>query len=140
MTLIWGITFLGLLLLEMLTVGLVSIWFAVGALSALITSLITKSVLIQFIVFILVSIVALVITQPLLKKFKVTSFEPTNTDKVIGKKAKVTKEITSDTYGEVIIFGTEWLAASNEKQEVGTEVVVRRIEGNKLIVEKEGEE
>ena len=140
MTLIWGIAFLGLLLLEMLTVGLVSIWFAVGALVALITSLITKSVLIQSIVFIVVSIITLIVTQPLLKKFKVNSFEPTNTDRVIGKKAKVTKEITPDNYGEVVVFGTEWLAASGEKQEVGAEVVVREIEGNKLIVEKEGEE
>ena len=140
MTLIWVIAFVGLLLVEFLTVGLVSIWFAVGALAALITSFITESVLIQTIVFVLVSIVTLVVTQPLIKKFKVTKFEPTNSDRVIGKIGEVTKEITPDKYGEVVIFGTEWLAASDKKMPVGTKVVVKEIEGNKLIVKKEGEE
>ena len=56
MTLIWVIAFLGLLLVEFLTVGLVSIWFAVGALAALITSFITESILIQTVVFIVVAL------------------------------------------------------------------------------------
>lgn len=140
MSLIWVIAFLGLLLVEFLTVGLVSIWFAVGALAALITSFITESVLIQTIVFVVVSIVTLFVTQPLIKKFKVTKFEPTNSDRVIGKIGEVTKEIKPNEYGEVVVFGTEWLAASDKKQAVGTKVVVEKIEGNKLIVKKEGEE
>lgn len=140
MSLIWVIAFLGLLLVEFLTVGLVSIWFAVGALAALITSFITESVLIQTIVFVVVSIVTLFVTQPLIKKFKVTKFEPTNSDRVIGKTGEVTKEIKPNEYGEVVVFGTEWLAASDKKQAVGTKVVVEKIEGNKLIVKKEGEE
>lgn len=140
MSLIWVIAFLGLLLVEFLTVGLVSIWFAVGALAALITSFITESVLIQTIVFVVASIVTLFVTQPLIKKFKVTKFEPTNSDRVIGKTGEVTKEIKPNEYGEVVVFGTEWLAASDEKQAVGTKVVVEKIEGNKLIVKKEGEE
>lgn len=140
MSLIWVIAFLGLLLVEFLTVGLVSIWFAVGALAALITSFITESVLIQTIVFVVASIVTLFVTQPLIKKFKVTKFEPTNSDRVIGKVVEVTKEIKPNEYGEVVVFGTEWLAASDKKQAVGTKVVVEKIEGNKLIVRKEGEE
>lgn len=140
MSLIWVIAFLGLLLVEFLTVGLVSIWFAVGALAALITSFITESVLIQTIVFVVTSIVTLFVTQPLIKKFKVTKFEPTNSDRVIGKVGEVTKEIKPNEYGEVVVFGTEWLAASDKKQVVGTKVVVEKIEGNKLIVRKEGEE
>lgn len=140
MSLIWVIAFLGLLLVEFLTVGLVSIWFAVGALAALITSFITESVLIQTIVFVVASIVTLFVTQPLIKKFKVTKFEPTNSDRVIGKTGEVTKEIKPNEYGEVVVFGTEWLAASDKKQAVGTKVVVEKIEGNKLIVRKEGEE
>ncbi len=141
MTFVWTIAFLGLLLIEFLTVGLVCIWFALGALGALITSFITESVLVQTIVCVLVSIISLIVSKPLVKKFKVNKFEPTNTDRVIGKKAKVTKEISSDEYGEVVIFGTYWLATSDKKQKVGTEVVVERIDGNKLIVKKvEGEE
>ena len=140
MSLIWVIAFLGLLLVEFLTVGLVSIWFAVGALAALITSFITESVLIQTIVFVVTSLVTLFVTQPLIKKFKVTKFEPTNSDRVIGKTAEVTKEINPNKFGEVVILGVEWLAASDKKIEVGTKVVVEKIEGNKLIVRREGEE
>lgn len=140
MSLIWVIAFLGLLLVEFLTVGLVSIWFAVGALGALITSFITESVLIQTIVFVIVSVITLIVTKPLMKKFKVTNFEPTNSDRVIGKVVEVTKEIKSNQYGEVVVFGTVWLAASDKNHKVGSKVVVQKIEGNKLIVKEEGEE
>lgn len=139
MSLIWVIAFLGLLLVEFLTVGLVSIWFAVGALGALITSFITESVLIQTIVFVIVSVITLIVTKPLMKKFKVTNFEPTNSDRVIGKVVEVTKEIKSNEYGEVVVFGTVWLAASDKNHKVGSKVVVQKIEGNKLIVKEEGE-
>jgi membrane protein implicated in regulation of membrane protease activity len=81
----------------------------------------------------------LIATQPLIKKFKVNKFEPTNSDRVIGKIAEVTKEIKPDKYGEVEVYGVTWLAASESKQVVGSKVVVKEIEGNKLIVEKEGE-
>lgn len=137
---IWLIAFLGLLLVEFLTVGLVSIWFAFGALAALITTFITESVLVQVLVFVVISIIALLVTRPLMKKFKVNGFEPTNTDRVIGKVAEVTKEIKPNVYGEVVIFGTEWMAASEEKIAVGEKVVVEKIEGAKLIVRREGEE
>ena len=140
MSLIWVIAFLGLLLVEFITVGLVSIWFAVGALGALITSFITESVLIQTIVFVIVSVITLIVTKPLMKKFKVTNFEPTNSDRVIGKVVEVTKEIKSNEYGEVVVFGTVWLAASDKNHKVGSKVVVQKIEGNKLIVKEEGEE
>lgn len=139
MTTVWLIAFLGLLLIEFLTVGLVSIWFALGALAALITTFMTESIVIQGIVFVVVSIIALLVTRPLMKKFKVNGFEPTNTDRVIGKVAEVTKEIKPNSYGEVVIFGTEWMAASKKKIAVGEKVVVEKIEGAKLIVKKEGE-
>lgn len=140
MTLIWLIAFLVLLFVEFLTVGLVSIWFAVGAIGALITSFITDSILIQFVVFILVSIIALIVTKPLVKRFKLFESEPTNSDRVVGKTAEVVKEITPSEYGEVKVLGTIWTAVSDVKLIVGTKVVVEKIEGSKLIVKKkEGE-
>ena len=63
MTLIWAIAFLGLLLVEFLTVGLVSIWFALGALGGCVTSLITDKIWIQIVVAIVVTIVSLVLTK-----------------------------------------------------------------------------
>lgn len=140
MTMIWLIAFLGLLLVEFLTVGLVSIWFAVGALAAMITTFITDSIVVQAIVFVIVSVIALLITRPLMKKFKSVGFEPTNSDRVVGKIAEVTKDIKPNQYGEVIIFGVEWMAVSDEELTVGDKVVVEKIEGAKLIVKKEGEE
>lgn len=139
MTMIWLIAFLGLLLVEFLTVGLVSIWFAVGALAALLVSLITGSVLIQSFVFVGISVMTIVATKPLIKKFKLSEKVPTNSDRVIGHTAEVIKTITPDEYGEVKIFGTIWLAASKQKLVEGTKVVVEKIEGSKLIVKKEGE-
>ena len=140
MTMIWLIAFLGLLLLEFLTVGLVSIWFAIGSLAALMTTFATDSIAVQALVFIGVSIVSLVVTKPLMKRFKGVGFEPTNSDRVIGKSAEVTQEITPNQYGEVVIFGTKWMAASDKKQAIGTKVVIKKIDGAKLIVEREGEE
>ena len=139
MTMIWLIAFFGLLLVELVTVGLVSVWFAVGALSALITSFITDSVMIQSFVFVVFSVISLIITRPLLKKFKVIKIEPTNLDRVVGKEAEVISEVKPSKYGEVEVLGTIWTAASKEKLVVGTKVIVEKIEGSKLIVKKKGE-
>lgn len=139
MTIIWLITFFALLLVEFITVGLVCLWFAVGAFFALAASFFTDSVMIQTIIFVVVSVVSLIVTKPLLKKFKVVSIEPTNLDRVIGKDALVTVDITPSKYGEVDVLGTVWTAASKEKLEVGTKVVVEKIEGSKLIVKRKGE-
>ena len=139
MTIVWLITFFALLLVEFITVGLVCLWFAVGAFFALATSFFTDSVMIQSIVFVVVSVVSLIVTKPLLKKFKVVSIEPTNLDRVIGKDALVTVDITPSKYGDVDVLGTIWTAASKEELEVGTKVVVEKIEGSKLIVKRKGE-
>lgn len=139
MTIVWLIAFLGLLLLEFMTVGLVSIWFAIGAVAALITSFFTESVIIQLVAFVAFSVIALIVTKPLVKKFKLYEIEPTNLDRVVGKVGEVTKEITPSEYGQVKILGAIWTAVSKEKLAVGTKVVIEKIEGSKLIVRKEGE-
>ena len=139
MTIVWLIAFLGLLLLEFMTVGLVSIWFAIGAVAALITSFFTDSVVVQLIAFVVVSVVALIVTKPLVKKFKLYEIEPTNLDRVVGKVGEVTKEITPSEYGQVKVLGAIWTAVSKENLAVGTKVVIEKIDGSKLIVKKEGE-
>ena len=133
----WFIAFIVLLFIELITVNLVTIWFAIGAVAALITTIFTDSVLIQSIVFIVVSAVALVIMKPIMKKFKVFNITPTNSDRVIGKVGEVTKKIDTNEYGEVKIFGNTWTATSDEVIDVGERVKVQSIEGVKLIVKKE---
>ena len=94
MSVYWIILFLVLLLIELATVNLVSIWFAVGAIAAFITSFFTDSVLLQLFVFVVVSVVSLFVTLPIVKKVKSKDkFVPTNLDRVLGKEAEVTKEI-----------------------------------------------
>ena len=135
----WFVAFLLFLFIELITVTLVTIWFAIGAIAALITTLFTDSILIQTIVFVVVSVISLLITKPLVKKFKKFDVTPTNSDRVIGKIGDVTKKISTNKYGEVKIFGTTWTASSDEVIEVGEKAKVLSIEGVKLIVKKESE-
>ncbi|MBR5369752.1 MAG: NfeD family protein [Bacilli bacterium] len=133
----WFIAFVILLLIELVTVNLVTIWFAIGAIAAIITTIFTDSILIQSIVFVVVSVIALLITKPLIKKFKKFEVEPTNSDRVIGKVGDVTKKIDKNKYGEVKVYGNTWTASSKDVIEVGERVKVLSIDGVKLIVEKE---
>ncbi len=133
----WLVLFLVLLVVEFMTIGLVSIWFAVGALISFIVSLFVDSFIIQLLVFIIMSIFTLIITRPLIKKFKASEVIPTNSDRVIGKSGEVTKKIGNNQYGEVKIFGNTWTAYSDSEIEVGERVKVLKIDGVKLIVQKE---
>lgn len=137
MTLFWGVLFLIFVIIELATVNLVTIWFAAGALVSLFVSYFVDNVVIQTVVFIAVSIISLLLTKPLLRKFKVVNFEPTNSDRYIGKKGDVVKRITPKEKGEVKVLGTIWTATSDETLEVGDEIEVLKIDGVKLIVKKE---
>ena len=137
MAIYWFMACLVLLFIEISTVNLVSIWFAIGSLFARILAIFTDNFLLQLIMFIVISIIALLITKPLVKKFRKTDIVPTNLDRVIGKRADVIKEITADKYGEVKVLGVVWTAAGDGNFKVGDKVIVKSIDGVKLIVEKE---
>lgn len=133
---IWLIAFLVLLFIEMITVNLVTIWFAIGSLAALITTMITDNTTIQIGVFIVVSVIALLVTKPIVKKLRKRKIIPTNLDRVIGKEGVVTKDISKNSYGEVKVGGSVWTATSKEKIEKDSQIRVLKIEGVKLVVEK----
>lgn len=133
----WFVAFVVLLFIEIITVNLVTIWFAIGSLAALVTSFFIDSFAIQIIVFLVVSVVALIATKPIMKKFKGFQITPTNSDRVIGKVGEVTKKIEKNKYGEVRIFGNTWTAYCDQELDVGEKVKVLEIEGVKLIVKKE---
>lgn len=139
MTINWFIAFAILILIELFTINLVTVWFAIGAFASLITSLYTDSIIIQLIVFLVVSVISLLITKPLMKKLKIKEIIPTNSDRVIGEIATVTKEIEKDKYGEVKVLGNIWTACCDEKVAVGVKVKVLAIDGVKLIVKVEEE-
>ena len=137
MSIIWFVAFLLLLIIEIVTINLVTIWFAFGAIAAMITTMFTDSVIIQVVVFLIVSILSLILTKPVMKAFKKFEIQPTNSDRVIGKTGEVIKDISDNEYGEVKVIGTVWTATSKQKISVGEKVRVVSIDGVKLIVEKE---
>ena len=127
--------------IEALTLQVVTIWFAVGSLGAIIANVVHASPLIQLIVFVALSILTLVIARPYLKKFTKTKTQPTNSDVCIGKQAVVTEEINNTlATGQVKIRGIVWTARSADDGIVipeGAVVTVKAIEGVKLIVTTE---
>ena len=127
-------------IVEALTVGLVTVWFALGALAALISSLFDGPLWLQILLFIVVTAVSLVTTRPLVKKyFGKNTHKPTNADMVIGKQAQVTEDIDNLTgTGAVKCMGKEWSARSENGEAIsaGEIVTAVKIEGVKLIVSK----
>lgn len=122
-------------------IDLVSIWAALGGACALIAYFFGANDLIQIIVFFVVTLIAILATRPLAKRL--TSFDatPTNSDRCIGKTGIVLKQLNNDKETFIIKLGSEeWSAICEDKTipEKGTEVVVVRIEGVKLVVEPVG--
>ena len=136
----WLILFVILIILELCTINLTTIWFAFGALLAYVTSLFFDNVLIQTTVFLIVSVATLIFTRPIVKKYLLKKPSRTNADMLIGKVGIVTKEIVKDNVGEVKIDGKYWSAKSNKKIKEGSKVEILSIEGVKLIVEKKEED
>lgn len=138
LSIFWLIAVIALGIAEAVTVGLVTIWFAVGALAALISSLFGGPLWLQILLFIVVTAVTLVTTRPIVKKyFGKNSHKATNADMVIGKEAHVTEAINNlKGTGAVRCMGKEWSARSENGEEIdeGEIVVAVKIEGVKLIV------
>lgn len=137
----WLILALFFMVLEAFTVGFLVFWFGVGALLALFTSLITDNMIIQSTVFIVSSTLLLFATKPLVAKITKNDKEvKTNVYSVINKKGKVIVDIDpDDSTGQVKIAGDVWSAksANNKRIPKGTNVIVEKIEGVKVIVKPE---
>lgn len=124
---------------EAATVGLTSIWFAAGALAALIAALLGGALWIQITLFLAVSLLCLAAVRPLAKKHLNNKVEHTNADRAIGQEALVTEDIDNiQGKGAVIIRGVTWTARSEDGDPIptGTMVRVLRIEGVKVFVER----
>lgn len=138
---VWGIIIVISLIAEFNSTDLTAIWFGVGAIPALICAIFNVSLAIQVLIFAVVSVALVLCTRPLVKKFNQRETIPTNSDKMIGMVGKVTRNIDPDGKGEVKVNFQLWTAISESETtiEVGSEVVVKEIIGNKLLVEKVGE-
>ena len=137
---IWLIIMAVMIVVEISAPELVSIWFAAGALAAYVSALLGASTAIQVMAFVLVSVVLLLLTRPLAKKFINERAAKTNKDTIPGRMAIVTEEINNlAATGHVTIDGLPWTARAASEEElipVGEEVVVEKIEGVKCIVKR----
>ena len=140
-TIFWLILFVVLLIIEIFTMGLTTVWFAGGALVAFVLAFVGLGLPVQIIVFLLVSILLLVLTRPIAIQFFNKERQKTNADRLIGQKAVVLETIdTLHSTGRVEINGMEWSAKAEDTAaviEAGTVVSVEGIQGVKLIVKKE---
>lgn len=137
---LWLIAMVGLLIVEGLVPGLISIWFALGSLGALIAALLGAPTWLQIFWFIFLSVLSLAFTRPLVKKYVNSRVKPTNADMLLGKDCVVTEEIDNlRGTGAVSVGGKVWtarMAKEEDRAEKDQIVRVERIEGVKLIVSK----
>lgn len=136
---IWLVIFIVLVIIELITINLVTIWFAIAAVFTLLVDIITRNTMLEIIVFIVSSFLLLLLTKPLIKKIKVKKVEATNLDMVINKIGIVTEDINQDKIGEVKVLGKRWSAYSNTELKKNEKVKILSIDGVKLKVEKIGE-
>lgn len=139
---VWLAVFVIFLVIEAITVSLVSIWFAGGAIAAFFTALIADRIYVQFLVFIIFSFIFILLVRPVAKKKFSTKLTATNTQALIGTEALVTENIDNiHGTGTIVIGGMEWTARSSENEEIptGTIVTVKKIQGVKAIVSRAAE-
>ena len=139
MYILWAAAIIIFAVLEGITVQLVSVWFVLGAVAALITAFCGGTLITQLVVFTLVSVITLVVTRPLVKKCVKPKVQSTNADRCIGESGVVTEKIDNlAATGLVKVKGSIWTARSGTEEsiEAGELVTIERIEGVKVIVTK----
>lgn len=137
MSLFWLIVLILFGILEAVTVGLASIWFAAGALVALLSSIAHAPIPVQIVTFLGVSFLTLLLVRPLARRYVNDRKIPTNADRAIGQIAVVTQEIRNlDGRGQVSVSGSLWTARAENNTPIpeGANVRILAIEGVKLLV------
>ncbi len=136
-SIIWLIIVAVMIVIEIITLGLTTIWFGVGAIGAAIVAWLGYGVWVQIIVFAVLSVIAMAIVRPFAVKYLNKDKEKTNVDDVIGKTVVVTKEINNElATGEVQLNGMSWTARSEDGRIIPEKerVEVVSVQGVKLIV------
>lgn len=140
---IWLVLLILFIAIEVATLGLTTIWFAGGSLSAAITAAIGLPVYVQIATFLVISIVLLIFTRPIAVKYFNKDRVKTNAESIVGNQAVVTSLIDNlSATGQVRVNGMEWTARTtdeNVKISEGNVVTVVAISGVKLIVEQRKE-
>ena len=133
----WFVLLVAFLLVEAGTVTLVSLWFAAGALAAMIVSFLSGPLWLQFVIFAVVSALLLWMLRPIIRKHFKPRVTATNVDAMIGKIGITIVPINNVmAQGKLMVSGMEWSARSTSGEEIPENVQVRidRVEGVKLYV------
>lgn len=139
MVFVWLVIAVVLGIFEAATVALVSIWFAIGAVAAMVPAYFNAPFWVQILVFILVSALCFVFTRPFFKKIIRINKQPTNVDRLVGQEGVATDDIENiECRGKVFISGLTWSARSETGELIpqGAVVTVKKIEGATLVVER----
>lgn len=140
----WLILFVILLVIEILTLGLTTIWFAGGALAAFVSAVFGAPLAVQIIIFFLISFLLLFITRPIAMRYLNQNRTKTNAESLVGKTAIVTADISNvKGEGSATVNGLEWSAKSVDEEVTipkDTFVIIKEISGVKLIVQEKREE
>ena len=135
---VWLVAVFVFLVLELISMGLTTIWFAGGAVVAFVASLFGAPIPVQILLFILTSVVMIIFTRPVVEKKLNNSRTKTNVEEIIGKEGKVTETIDNfNQKGVVVINGLEWSARNGETDDiipVGAKVIVKEVQGVKVMV------
>lgn len=143
MMIFWLVVLIISIGIEVATLGLASIWFAPGALAAIIAAALNAPVVVQIILFFVVSLLLLYFTRPIAVKYFNKDRIKTNVESLVGKQAIVISEIDNlQGIGQVVVNGQEWSARTVKegiKLPVGTVVNIMAISGVKLMVEEDAQ-
>ena len=137
---VWLVIAVIMLVIEIATTGLATIWFALGAVVAMIMDLCGASVVSQIVVMAVVSIVCFILCmiwiRPKLESLRKKNVQKTNADRLIGREGVVIVPFNAtDGKGQVKVDGQIWSAKADEDFAEGTKITVKSIEGVKLVVE-----
>ena len=139
----WLILLACFLVVEAITVGLTTIWFAGGALVAAIASGMGAGTLMQWLLFLIISLVLLIFTRPLAMRYMNKGVPKTNVNSLIGERAVVIQKINNlEQSGQVRINDIEWMARTSSDEVTIPEhaiVTIEDVQGVKLIVKEETE-
>ncbi len=136
----WIILLCLFILIEIATLGLTTIWFAGGALVAFIAALLGFDIVVQVILFFAISIVLLIFTRPVATKYFNANRVATNSESLIGSRAKVIEPIDNiNNTGTVLLNGLEWTARAMDNKVIPKDAIVKvvKISGVKAIVEEQ---
>lgn len=138
LTVMWLVLAIILFIIEAVTVGMVCIWFGIAAVVSMLSTFVTSNVYIQWLIFIIVAVVTLVLFRPLAKKSISDSKEKTNSEALIGRTAFLTEEINEEKMGRLKVGDVSWIAVSDSDETIakGEKVKIVSITGNKLVVQK----